>query len=522
MKSLIYKLSLIIAAFLSTLSATAYDFEVDGLLFTITSISGLTARFDGVSDFEAESLTIPKYVSFNGRTLTVTGIYSRALEDNTKIKIISIPSTVTRIGSDAFRNSNLVSVQLPDGLNYLGSGTFAESKIKSISIPQGIKNIYESSFKNCKELQTVDLPIALEMIATNAFQGCESLYKIDFPANLRAIEGEAFADCYSLKEIEIPNSVTFLAFSAIRNCVNLEKLAIGSGLDGFEMYLYQDESFSSYKFHYESFAKGCISLKNIIINNVSEEFSIKGQFNSESTVFSGNYGNWKSSIDIVPTFSSCLIDYFYCGRPLKDIRSWKVEFTRHLENGEYNFNNIANLSIKHGRPFGHIRTLEIAGNCESVPFFYQQVDSLILGKNVSEYDTRNIYLDSINYIQCHAPIPPEVIGNFPKHILLNIPLYVPSGCKSIYEQAAGWKEFWNIIEVSSDSGINDIEDKENSIYLSIVNNDVIVVNKPNNLTIRIFTMDGINYYETYDSVIKNLPKGMYIIIVGNTRFKILV
>lgn len=86
---------------LVSLSASAYDFEVDGFYYNVVSLSDLTCKV--VSD-DAEytgDITIPSTVTYKGRTFTVISI-GTAFKRNVNITSVVIPNSVTSIGESAF------------------------------------------------------------------------------------------------------------------------------------------------------------------------------------------------------------------------------------------------------------------------------------------------------------------------------------------------------------------------------------------------------------------------------------
>ena len=82
MKHFCHKICLVVLACFSYLSASAYDFETDGLYFTITSIKDLTVSVDGAVNKDTDKIVIPQTVVYKGRTLTVTSVGDNAFSFN--------------------------------------------------------------------------------------------------------------------------------------------------------------------------------------------------------------------------------------------------------------------------------------------------------------------------------------------------------------------------------------------------------------------------------------------------------
>ena len=113
------------------------------------------------------------------------------------VKKMSIPSSVTKIGNNAFNKcTNLTSIELPSGATSLGYGVFRNcTNLLSITLPSNVKEINGSAFEGCKSLTSVTLPSGVEKIQRYTFKGCESLRSITLPSNLKCIESSAFKGC---------------------------------------------------------------------------------------------------------------------------------------------------------------------------------------------------------------------------------------------------------------------------------------------------------------------------------------
>ena len=561
MESIVKKLWIAMVMLCLSISASAYDFEVDGIAYTITSFTDLTVSVDQLVNNDATKIVIPESVAYKNKTLNVTGIKANAFKDNTNISEISLPNTITSIGANAFMNdSSLVTINTPHSLSSIGSYAFAGcSSLTAFFIPEGIEKINDGTFQECKSLKNIELhssinligesafygsglqsivipssvvsignrafagtklveinlPAGIEtipegcfsgcselqnitfssnVISSGAFQNCIALQEITLPESLTTIGDMAFAGCKNLKEIAIPSSVSKIEPTILWDCQNLETLKIGSGLRGFPVYANYDYSRRSYSYetlggYYEYTPRQGIygpkiidetylqNVKEFIIEDSDTEFSIKGfQINNNTTT---------------PPFTNTDLDYYYVGRPLVDIKRWSSDI------GSTGFD----VKIKQGT--GRISKLEIGGKCTSVPYFYQRVDTLKLGANITKFDLSNIYKENLAKIECLSVTPPICLGNFPTKVYTDAILCVPVGCKEAYANAEIWKNFWNIYEVDNESGITKI---------SNVKDDVLY---------HVYNIAGLQVGESYSlEEIKQLPNGIYILVNKSQKYKI--
>ncbi|MCL1945475.1 MAG: leucine-rich repeat domain-containing protein [Firmicutes bacterium] len=94
---------------------------------------------------------------------------------------LEIPTTVIKIGDDAFINCSLSSftmeteIVLPDGLNEIGVSAFAYSGIVSLQLPNSVKVVGKNVFWTCRQMEYINIPIGVERIGALAFASCYDL-----------------------------------------------------------------------------------------------------------------------------------------------------------------------------------------------------------------------------------------------------------------------------------------------------------------------------------------------------------
>ena len=102
-------LLLAVIGLLCSISVSAYDFEVEGIYYNITSSTDMTVevtyRGNSAGSYSNEysaTVTIPELVTYNGNTYSVTSIKAWALNDCNRLTSVVIPNSVTNIGGAAF------------------------------------------------------------------------------------------------------------------------------------------------------------------------------------------------------------------------------------------------------------------------------------------------------------------------------------------------------------------------------------------------------------------------------------
>lgn len=135
-----------------------------------------------------------------------------------------IPNTVTKIGTDAFKESGLTQITLPESLTTIEASAFYKTKLETITIPKNVTKIPTDCFYQCENLIRAMFPNTLTTIDARAFRGCSNLANIDIPTSLETIGIGALGDCKNLKltnQFRFPDSMKELGGAAFENCTQL-------------------------------------------------------------------------------------------------------------------------------------------------------------------------------------------------------------------------------------------------------------------------------------------------------------
>ncbi|HBN56945.1 MAG TPA: hypothetical protein DD414_09230, partial [Lachnospiraceae bacterium] len=169
------------------------------------------------------------------------------------LKAITIPKSVTTIGSEAFKNSieeitfangmakipdsacngasNLTKVTFSSTATEIGSYAFSGcEKLTSVDLPDAVTIIGSNAFQNCKVLARIHLGSKVETIKSYAFSGCAVLTDINLEGNIKTIENSAFQSCTGLTDISLGDTVQSIGNSAFYKCTGLTKVSLGNAV----------------------------------------------------------------------------------------------------------------------------------------------------------------------------------------------------------------------------------------------------------------------------------------------------
>ena len=120
---------------------------------------------------------------------------------------LTISGTGTKIKNNAFSyNTSIKTVTMPDSVTSIGTGVFF----------------------GCKSLETIEMP-EVTSIEEQAFNGCKSLKNIKMP-EVTSIGFGVFYGCTSLTDVTIGNKVTSIDYFVFLNCTNLTTVTMNSSL----------------------------------------------------------------------------------------------------------------------------------------------------------------------------------------------------------------------------------------------------------------------------------------------------
>ena len=150
---------------------------------------------------DIESVEIPEGYTYIGQD---------AFEENSNIKSVNLPKTITKISDYAFAHLSLKTIKLPDNLEFLGEQVFFDNQIEGkLILPKNLTNLGERSFKSNQITELEFNCEKLKIIKEQAFQD-NKIKQVKLPDSVKKIEIDAFSgnsgdENYAMKVVLFSN-----------------------------------------------------------------------------------------------------------------------------------------------------------------------------------------------------------------------------------------------------------------------------------------------------------------------------
>ncbi len=252
----------------------AYDIEVDGIYYNITSAANLRVEVTSGDKEYSGDIVIPSTITYKSRVFTVGSIGENAFYYCIDLTSVTIPNSVTSIGQKAFSYCvSLRSIEIPNSVTGIGGGAFEECwGLTSLTIPNSITDIRDSAFKGCYRLTSIEIPNSVTGIGGGAFKDCTGLTSLTIPNSITSIGNYTFSGCSSLTSINIPSSVTSIGKYAFSGCSGLTSIEIPNSMSSIASCMFKNctglksiKISNSVRHIYDNAFEGCSSLKSIEI-----------------------------------------------------------------------------------------------------------------------------------------------------------------------------------------------------------------------------------------------------------------
>ena len=393
--------------------------------------------------------------------------------NQTKLKTVSIPNSVTRIGNGAFWGcTGLTSVTIPNSVTEIGYKAFTYcTGLTSVTIGNSVTTIGRKAFAGCTGLTSVTIPNSVTSIGFRAFEGTpwynnqpdgvvyigKVAYKfkgemasgtaINIKEGTVSIGPEAFTGCTGLTSVTIPNSVTTIGDDAFSKCTGLTSVSIGNSVTTIGVWAFA----------------GCTGLTSVTIPN------------SVTTIGGGTFSGCKglTSVIIPNSVTSIGGDAFAGCTGLTSV-TIPNSVTSIGDHAFWNCTGLPSVTIPNS--VNTIGDMAFWG-CTGLTSVTIPNSVNTIGDRAFEYCTGLKKIYSLN------PVPPVIRDHtfYP----YNADLFVPKRCVPKYKNAEYWRNFKFIGEIEEEGGIDDVIGADSKIKYD---GGTITISVPSEIAV--YSIDG--------------------------------
>ena len=424
-------------------------------------------------------LVIPETIHCNGADWTVSEILDDAFRD-CDITSLVIPNTVTAIGNRAFYHCTSLSgtVVIPNSVNTVGYTAFCRcDRMTEVVLPEKDVTYGNECFMTTGLTGTLVLPEGLRVVSNHMFSNNDKLTHVVIPQTVTTLMGDAFSSCDKLERVQLPSSVTTIEGNPFNSCEKIESVTVEEGNP-----VYGSEN-------------------NCVINQLTHTVVVgcKNSVIPEGVEAIGPYAFGQCGLTHMPDLPSSVTAigthaFLSCNDPGSLVIPETVT-------------DIAPEAFIYGR----FSTVTLPRSMDTIPYrlfgMCQWMGEVTIPESVSYIDRLAFsWCTKLKKIYVYNPVPPVVIAEQAYYHSFDLvprsaTVYVPQGSLSAYQNAPGWNEFSNIVEMCifpiGTEWYYEIENEDGSITYQHLEYaaDTTINEEPVHILVRINTLYDKNPHE---------------------------
>ncbi len=224
----------------------------------------------------ASSVTVPTTLAYGGINYKLRKIEDSAFENNTALRTVVLPESISSLGRCVFKNcTNLSSITINGNIgdcsdrssgyysdsysSFYNTGTNVSSfkvtfgpsvtripafifatnsnksedkyvHITSLIISDNVTEIGRNAFYNCYDLTGISWSKGLRILGQYSFANNTALKSLSLPPKVTTIEDSVFEGCTNLNTVVLPKATSSLGRCVFKNCTNLSSITINGNI----------------------------------------------------------------------------------------------------------------------------------------------------------------------------------------------------------------------------------------------------------------------------------------------------
>ena len=353
----------------------------------------------------------------------------------TNLVSVTLPNSITQLDWQAFYHCySLTSILIPSSVTTIGDAFTSCTGLEQIIVDS--ENPVYDSRDNCNAIvekstnkiiwgcKNTSFPSSVTTISFGSFSGCSGLTSVVIPTSIISIEGNPFISCESLAEIIVEEGNAY--YDSRNDCNAIIETATNKLVSGCQNTIVPDDviTIGEWSFY------GCSNLTSITIPNSVTKI--------EGTAF-----------------HSCGLVSVSLPENLTEIGQWAFHSCTHLISISIP-NSVTSLGAQ---AFIYCYSLVSASLPNGITIIPHGLFQSCRNLTSITIPSGVIYITSYAFLGCHRlasltilsetpPMLDESLGDIFVDVNKSIPVYVPYGTRSVYQNADGWNEFTNYHEIA--------------------------------------------------------------------------
>lgn len=213
------------------------SYKVDGFVCYVKEDNTICIdAYDTAYLGEDKSVVIPEQI--DGYPVTEIGEFAFY---NKEVQSVVFPSTLTKIGKQAFDLSTLKEFSFAgDQTVEVGESAFAATDMEEIVVPKNIKNIPKGCFSQSAYAKSIVIEEGVETVGEFGFSTCQNVVSIKIPSTVTDISDYAFTNCIKVKNLIIANGVKNIGFQAFCGLLALTSVTLPKSITSIGEEVFRD------------------------------------------------------------------------------------------------------------------------------------------------------------------------------------------------------------------------------------------------------------------------------------------